>query len=280
MSESARPDAYYLLGHSEEETKRLQKQAKLYNPSTRRLFMEAGIREGMKVLDVGSGAGDVALLLAELVGQDGAIVGVDRNPIILETAQKRAYEAGLTNISFIAGNICSVTLDNDFDAVVGRNVLLYIGDPSAALRSAISHLRSGGPVAFQEVDFSLSERTYGNIATPRLFRQWGMWVVEAFRHARAELQMGFKLPKVFLDAGLPLPQMYMDGIAGVGPDWGGYDYCADTLRSILPTLLDYGIATAEEVDIPTFAERMREEVVHQNGAVLLFLMMSAWANKV
>ncbi len=56
----------YLMGRSEGENRRLIHQAQLYNPLTRRFLIEAGIGSGMRVLDVGSGAGDVALLLAEL----------------------------------------------------------------------------------------------------------------------------------------------------------------------------------------------------------------------
>ena len=48
----------------------------------------------MKVLDVGSGAGDVALTLAEFVGPDGTVIGVDVNPDILKIAQARADAAG------------------------------------------------------------------------------------------------------------------------------------------------------------------------------------------
>ena len=61
----------YVLGRSDHETARLQRQAQLYGPLTRRVFVEAGVGSGMRVLDVGSGAGDVALLLAEVLGQPG-----------------------------------------------------------------------------------------------------------------------------------------------------------------------------------------------------------------
>src|SRR5437867_11056695 len=102
-------DATYVLGHSAEETRRLQRQAQVYGPSSRRLFVEAGITNGMRVLDVGSGAGDVALLVADLVGPQGRVVGVDTNAVILDTARERAHAAGLTNVSFIEGDIRTVT---------------------------------------------------------------------------------------------------------------------------------------------------------------------------
>jgi ubiquinone/menaquinone biosynthesis C-methylase UbiE len=61
----------YVLGHSDLELKRLATQARLIEPITRRFLVSAGITEGMRVLDVGSGAGDVAILLAGLVGPPG-----------------------------------------------------------------------------------------------------------------------------------------------------------------------------------------------------------------
>jgi hypothetical protein len=67
MREAIRSNPY-LFGHSDQETQRLLNQARLFNPSTRRLLVEVGITAVMSVLDVGSGAGDVALLAADPVG--------------------------------------------------------------------------------------------------------------------------------------------------------------------------------------------------------------------
>ena len=89
----------YLMGRSEAETRRLMAQHRLYGTFTRRLLEDAGIEEGMKVLDVGSGAGDVALLAAEFVGPTGSVVGVDQDSEVLETASARAEASGLTNMS-------------------------------------------------------------------------------------------------------------------------------------------------------------------------------------
>ena len=83
----------YLMGRSEAETRRLIAQHQLYARFTRRLLEDAGIAEGMKVLDVGSGAGDVALLAAELVGPTGMVLGVDQDPGVLETASARLDRA-------------------------------------------------------------------------------------------------------------------------------------------------------------------------------------------
>ena len=73
-------DPAYVVGRSEGEARRLERQAELFELPTRRLFEAAGISSGMKVLDLGSGAGDVAFLAAELVGPTGRVVGVDLDP--------------------------------------------------------------------------------------------------------------------------------------------------------------------------------------------------------
>jgi ubiquinone/menaquinone biosynthesis C-methylase UbiE len=141
----------YALGHSEDEIARLEMQAQLRDPSMRWLLAEAGIGTGMKVLDVGSGAGDVAVLAADLVGPSGSVVGVDANSAVLERARERVRATGRTNVAFVCGDLHDVAVDDDFDAVVGRAVLGHQADPPETLRSVTRHLRRGGIVAFQEI---------------------------------------------------------------------------------------------------------------------------------
>src|SRR5262245_14442172 len=97
MCASNSVDATYVMGRTDEETHRLQQHAQVYGPSTRRLFEDAGITTGRTVLDVGSGAGDVALLVADLVGPGGTVVGVDSDGAIPHTARSPVQAAGLTN---------------------------------------------------------------------------------------------------------------------------------------------------------------------------------------
>ena len=66
------PNQAYVLGHSDQELARLNEQARIVEPITRRFFREAGLAPGMRVLDVGSGAGDVSFLAADLVADSGA----------------------------------------------------------------------------------------------------------------------------------------------------------------------------------------------------------------
>ena len=89
-------DVPYLLGDTIAEHQRLVRQAAIFDPFTERLFRDAGIGPGQRVLDVGSGVGDVAILAAKLVGPSGIVVGVERDSKTLATARSRA-KAKLSN---------------------------------------------------------------------------------------------------------------------------------------------------------------------------------------
>src|SRR5215471_11053917 len=98
-------DPTYALGRSDFEHQRLLDQARVVRPMTERLFRAAGIGPGMRVLDVGSGMGDVAFL---------------------DKARSRAELLGHANIRFVHGDLRSADLGGQFDAAVGRLVLLYL----------------------------------------------------------------------------------------------------------------------------------------------------------
>ena len=260
-------DAEYTMGRTDEETQRLIEQSQLYDDVTRRFFLRSGIAKGMKVLDVGSGAGDVALTLAEFVGPEGQVVGVDVNPDILETAQARADAAGYANIEFIAGDTRTLELPSDFDAVVGRLVLMYMADPGDALRHLATHLKPDGILAFQEVDFTpYTAATHPDTPLANTLIDWGRTV---FERSGAHLEMGMDLYKAFVDAGLPEPTLHFEAPMGGPENWAGYEYLANSFRSLVPLMEAYGIATADEIDVDTLAARIQTEVAAAKRPIML-----------
>lgn len=268
----------YTMGRSDEETERLIEQSRLYEPITRRFLESAGISSGMRVLDIGSGAGDVALIAAELVGAEGEVVGVDMNPDILQIARHRVQEAGHENVEFLAGDAQDMDLGGQFDAIVGRLVLMYIPDPVAVLKQLLTRLKPGGIVMFQEADFTIT-RFYHSPETP-LFNQLSDWIVEVFDRSGANAAMGLELHRVFIEAGLPEPTLDVGLVLGGAADWPGYSYVANSFQSVIPLLEHYGIATAEEVDVETIPRRVRDEVVASKRPVLIPPHMGAWTKKV
>src|SRR5262249_56685727 len=91
----------YALGYTSAEEARLIRQAAIIAPITERLFREAGIGPGQRVLDLGSGMGDVSMLVARLVGASGEVVGIERDATSIERAEARVAAADLRNVNFL-----------------------------------------------------------------------------------------------------------------------------------------------------------------------------------
>jgi SAM-dependent methyltransferase len=264
----------YLMGRTEQETQRLVAAARILNPSTRRMLIDAGLAPGMRVLDLGTGAGDVALLAAELVGPTGAVVAVDQNPAILTTAYERAQAEGVDHISFVAGDGAHVALTGRFDAVVGRLVLMYLGDAAGVLRRLAEHLAPGGVMAFQDFNFC-PESIRSTPSVPLWKSAWG-WFIAAAARAGISATAGFDMHRVMVEAGLPAPTMRLESIVESGPDAVGYAWMTEALRSVLPLVEQFGVATATEVDIDTLAERLRAATVAADAVVKAPDVVSAW----
>lgn len=270
-------DPEYLLGRGAREAHRLTIQAEVYEPATRRIFERAGIRPGMRVLDVGSGAGDVAMLAARLVGPAGVVIGIDANPAILDMARDRSAAAGLANVEFFAADMRDLPLLGPFDAVVGRLVLMYVADPVEAVCSLARHLRPGGVMAFAE--FNLVGES---VAFWPCLPLWeSMW--RSFKAipdgTGLEFAMGWKLRETFQAAGLPGVELSLE--SPFLPAAGGTAafILAETMRSALPLIVKGGIATETEIGIETLEERLQAEALAVNALIKLPELVGAWARK-
>jgi 2-polyprenyl-3-methyl-5-hydroxy-6-metoxy-1,4-benzoquinol methylase len=262
----------YPLGYSELEARRLAEQGALLEDLTVDVFRRAGLREGMTVLDIGCGVGDVTLLAARLVGPKGAVLGIDRAASSVQAARVRATALGVAHARFEQADLASFESDQTFDALVGRLVLLYLPDPGGTLKRLSQYLRPGGIVAFQEFDMTATSQ----VPAGELFVKVRSWLLAAFTAAGAELDMGTKLYPSFLRAGFPSPDMTAATLVACGPATTGYGYAVGVLRSLLPWIERTGIASAAEIDIDTLAVRMREDALIHERVMFLPRVMGAW----
>jgi SAM-dependent methyltransferase len=268
-------DAGYHLGSGDAELRRLDHQGQVLAPATRMLFQAAGIGAGMRVLDLGSGAGDVAFLVAELVGPSGEIVGVDQSADAVARATARARDRGATNVRFVVGDIMAPAADGAFDAIVCRLVLMYLRDPAAALRAQARQLRRGGIVAPIEFEIAAGRSLP---ATPLAGRA-AAWISEAFKRSGADIALGPRLWSVLGDAGLrPL------GMLSVQPHFGpdnadGALLLAGIVRAVLPLIERTGVATADEVAIDTLLPRIRDEFAAHAAVFAFPALFSAWGTR-
>ena len=264
----------YVLGNTEAEHRRLTRQAALYDPLTERLFREAGIGPGQRVLDLGSGAGDVAMLVARLVGPSGEVVGVERHPGSIAHARARAAEAGLSNVTFRQGDVSEIPTSEPFDAAVGRFILMFLPDPVASVRSLAQLVRPGGVIAFNEPSWIAWLKLSAKF--PLCSRAVSL-LHEAFLTAGANTEMGPALSRVFQEAGLPAPTTRMEMPLGDNEECALWLF--DTLKSVYAQIERSGIYPEALGDFETLGERLRLELSASNDASGWVALVGAWSVK-
>jgi len=276
MTSSIPPN--YVLGQSPYEYERLTLQAKVLRPFTEKFFAMAGIGPGMRVLEVGSGMGDVALLVAEIVGPGGRVLGVDRDATGLENARERTLQEGCSSwVSFQASNLDQFNTADQFDAIVGRYILLYQHDPGATIRHLLKFLKPGGIVVFHELDFTDPRSSDPPCA---FWDEIYALLSEAFRRAGNPPDYGRRMAKAFLEAGLPFPTVLAESLAGGGRGSYLYRWIANTLISVSPRLKQMGLALPDGVRADeTLAKRLEEEVVATGSQILGPIQFGAWTRK-
>lgn len=264
----------YALGYTNSEHGRLIRQAARIAPYTERLFRKAGIGAGQRVLDLGSGMGDVSMLLARIVGPSGEVVGIERDASSIARAKARVAEAGLRNVSFTQADVQQIDCDKLFDGAVGRFILMFLPDPASVLRSLARLVRPGGVLAFQEPSW-IPLLAF----TPRL----PLWskllssIHETFLRSGVNPEMGPALYRIFQEIGFPPPAMHME--TPLGSDATFLGLICDLVASLRPLTHQHDVSLAGLGDLDTLSDRIYAEVAAANTVVSFVPLVGAWARK-
>jgi ubiquinone/menaquinone biosynthesis C-methylase UbiE len=266
----------YAMGSTDHERQRLMRQGAIYRKFLSRAFTDAGLAPGMRVLDLGCGVGDVAMAAADLVGPTGSVLGIDRDAASVAWGNNRVAEAGYKNIHFQVAEFHEFTDAALFDALVGRFILMYLPDPVVILRHLSQQLRSGAAIAFMEPDFTVPSSVFPELPQ---FNNGGRWMSEVLRRSGARIDMGMRLYAAYRDVGFVNAATEVTHLSGCGISREMADYFADTLRSLLPKIIEYGIATNEEIQIDTMADRIATAGREFDPQWVGSRVISAWARK-
>jgi protein-L-isoaspartate O-methyltransferase len=265
-------DSSYALGYTDAEHRRLIRQAAELNPLSERLFRDAGIATGHRVLELGSGMGDVSMLVARMVGSTGEVLGIERDPNSIKLAQSRTRNAGLQNISFSQSDITQLQGGRLFDAAVGRFILQFVPDPVAVVRSLVASVRPGGVIAFQEAQW----QPYIDLLRPlSLSHACAVAVRDTFRASGVQTDLGLSLHNVFTKAGLPAPSMRMEIVLGAQP--GFTTWVCDLLLTLLPKAREHRISLDALGDLNTLSARAHAEVMSAQTVVPWIALVAAWS---
>jgi ubiquinone/menaquinone biosynthesis C-methylase UbiE len=254
----------YILGSDESEIARLDHQAETIAAPTRVLLRAAGIAPGMRVLDLGTGLGHVAREVAEIVGPDGEVVAVDRDPAMLANA------AAHPRVRYVAADARTYRDAEPFDAIVCRLLLFHLPDNADVVRHHLAALKPGG--RFVALDYDLGAcRTQPVVP---LYEQATVWIESAFAHAGADPRVGAHLHRILRAAGCEDVTAIAMQNHLAWDDARGPEMIAGVLHTLTPTLLAAGIAEPEELE--DLRSRLASELADAEATMLAPALVGAW----
>ncbi len=131
----------------DKEMQRLRMIESAFDPATIAKLKKTGIKEGWRCLEIGAGAGSIALWMSEQVGLSGKVVAIDKNTTHLQVLK------GI-NCEVIQGDILEASLEGQFDLIHCRYVLIHNKHDLEILKRIRHHLKPGGCVVLEEPDFN------------------------------------------------------------------------------------------------------------------------------
>src|SRR5215468_5609483 len=270
------PESAYVLGHTDNERRRLALQASIINPLTEAFLRRAGVSAGMHVLELGCGIGEVCLIAARLVGPHGHVHSLDIDGAALDIARGRIRSAGHDHVTFEQIEVMQHTPTRPYDAVMGRHILLHTPDALAVLKKAVDMVHAGGLIAFQEHDLSVWVLGYPEL--PLMFSTIQI-MTNFWTRAVPRPNIGTQLFWLMQEAGLPPPECRLESVMDGGPHSPVYEWLAESARSLLPRMEALGLTTAAALNCDTLAGRLRQEALERRGVFISAPIVGAFARK-
>ena len=260
----------YVLGSDDAEIARLDAQAGSIAGATEALLGAAGIGGPMRVLDLGTGLGHVAFLVADLLDAGGSVLGVDQAARLLEVADRR--REGADNVEFLQADARAFEATEPFDAIVARLLLFHLPDREEVLRRQLDALRPGGTMVVIEFDIGAMR---GEPEVP-LVEAVRRWIEAPLRAAGADPRIGAQTGQMlrrtgFADVSTLGIQAYFAPNDPIGPL-----LCASITRSLAPQIVAHGIADEAELGLETLQERIAEQVVARDAVIMPPTVVGAW----
>jgi ubiquinone/menaquinone biosynthesis C-methylase UbiE len=241
MGRSSRSEGYVLRG-GRAGAERLDLLNRVKWPTTEPLLRAAGLRTGMSCLDVGCGSGDVTLKIAALVGADGSVVGIDRDPSILQLARQEADKRGLP-VTFRRADTEELAEESAYDLVFARYLLSHLPRPQRAVELMVRALRPGGHLVLEDVFFPGHICYPSNTAFDRFVE---LYQAVARAKEGGDAAIGVRLLGMALEAGLE--EVRVGLVVPTFREGEGKQVTQVTMEHIREAVVGAGLASDLEVD--------------------------------
>ena len=233
---------HYVIRGGIEGRERLRILGRVMHSSSSSLFDRLDLADGLSCLDVGCGGGDATLELARRVGPSGQAVGVDIDLMKLELARHEAAELGVRNVSFERWDIREASVTRMFDCVYSRFLLTHLSDPAGAVEAFRHHLRPGGVVAIEDIDFS----GYFTYPECKAFRRYHELYCATVLRRGGDPNIGPRLPNLLQQGGFR--DVSVSVVQPVATQGEAKLINPLTMENIADAVLKDGLATREEID--------------------------------
>jgi ubiquinone/menaquinone biosynthesis C-methylase UbiE len=263
----------YLLGHSAVEEARLRRQVRELEPEARWLLDQIELKPGSTAIDLGCGLEGILGLLAERVGPQGRVLGIEKDGHFASLARRFVAEQGRNNVEVLQGDAKATGLPRAaFDLVHARLILVNVPEPERVVEEMVALARPGGVVASHEADYLAHVCDPPSRAWNRLFD-----VFEAYSRANGiDLFVGRKTHRMIRNAGVtdvrvnPMVHVYPRGHGRRTIFW-------DFVRNIRDRLLAAGLISESEVN--GLLDDLRHDLDDPGRLVISHLFFQVWGHK-
>lgn len=232
----------YVLGTHDEEIQRLGLQHRVWKSRVLDAWTEVGVTEGSRVLDVGCGPGYASLDLAEIVGPQGLVLGVERSTRFLDFARRECQGRGFDQVRFLEADLNGdVNFGGEFDVVWCRWVASFVPSISRLLRHAHQALKSGGTLVFHEY---VQYATWQTIPKSPLVAEFVAEVMASWRAAGGEPDIAPTLLPALPEAGFAIEEV-TPILFAVSPKEYGWQWPRSFIMANLKRLVETGRAREE-----------------------------------
>lgn len=240
----------YILGRTQREYERLVRQAQVWEPATRHALRQAGLNAGDSALDAGCGPCDVMRLMAECVGVNGRVVGLDVDAALGGHAIEQLSQTRPDIYSFIEGDIMQVTQleQAPFDLVFARLLLFHMSDPVTVLRRLWDWVRPGGALLIMDYDITATRSATQIPAVERTLRLCN----DTFRRCGRDIEIGTRVPSLFVESGVGMPDG-CDVASVMLPAGPSTQMLRDLLSSLRPQIVRHRLADQNALERLEFA---------------------------
>jgi len=189
---------HYVLPSDEEAANRLSLQHLLYETSSQRLILDAGLKPGLSVLEVGCGTGSMTAWFSQAVREAGSVTAIDIHPDYVEQTQEKVRHTQNCKIKVLDVHDIA-ELGETFDFIYCRMVLHHLKDPESVLRQLITCMKPEGLLVVEEPPCIEQAFLYPHSPTFESFKEL---ILKTYQMNQSRYQIAYTMLSVMQEAGL------------------------------------------------------------------------------